>query len=1070
MAKQQRITAEDIKNAKIAKASAEAELKIWDDVLKKKGKISKADLKKIKNLETIKAKSQDILDIDKKQNVESDKAASKQNQKKIDLKEVKSIGKEILGIMQDQGESSAEQNLHAEVWAGVMKEVLQDTSKMGPIQKKYHATAKSGLAITKDIYAATADIGTAEFQSYDLSKQIAAAKKLGYTHTVDMLTLSQKINDANKRTHEQITAIGKEITKPFEKLDAVIRKLPFGDLLADIIGVKAMGDAMLKKFQGKVSEWRSGKGVAPGATPDVAKSQDKAGKWRMSKGQKGAGKFTSAPKDIGKEVGDEAGEEMGSGIVAKLKSKAGLIAKVLMIGIAIALALITKLFIGLLKNAIAMQKELGVGAGHAMDLGIATREAAAGSFIYGENLADVQARASILVTEWGIINQETKNSIVEANKLQRLYGVSTTAAAQIAAMMEATSTSTKDILLQDMQGQMAELQKEGIPVGKIMEEVASDTNFFAKHMKNGGKNVIKAAAFAKKLGMSMSTVSGAAEKLLDWETSINAEMEASVLLGREVNMEEARRLMFEGKHEEAMKAIIRQVGSEAEFNRMNVVQREALAEAAGVSVTDLTKMVAAEAKLGKLTSKERREQIKNAKVTKNIQAIWSKVVEIFQRLYKQFITPIAEYLMKILGFTGKIGDDLSKQKGVWKGIEKQVEKVFKWVSDIAYKFIDWFKKLGSVDGKFVSIELLLQNLWKKVVKVWDKFKGWLVTIGLIYAAIVLLPPIFAAMGAGGAAAGGGLAGLGTGLSALGGMAPLAAKGIGIIVLAMAGFALGIYLLAKAIEHGEKGFRIFFKVVGGFIIDVLGVLVDLIVRLAPHVVNLAAVVGGVLIDAFTIFKDLVIGIIEAISGLITGVFTSIYTTFEKFAEMGREGGLLSAALGIAAIGVALLGFGVGGGIGSIAGAIGDFFGGDPVKKFEKFGALGPSLTQTGEAMKTLTTSMQNFKDIGIRDMASATQELAKALVKLASASGKVNKAQRAVLRTQALKGFGQLVGLIKEDSPVGRQAGSAGGPTQADIDALRKAQSDTNILLMQIRDNANRNSQYQVIATEGLVEK
>jgi hypothetical protein len=632
--------------------------------------------------------------------------------------------------------------------------------------------------------------------------------------------------------------------------------------------------------------------------------------------------------------------------------------------LAVGVMAVGKHLIGIVKGAVAMQKELGVGAGFAMDLDLATREAAAGSFMYGESVEDVRARAGALVEEWGVINQETKKSITAANDLERMYGVSTTSAAQIAQMMESTSSSTKDVLLKDMAGEMKSIQKSGIPVGKVMEEVASDTDFFAGHMKDGGKNIIKAAAFAKKLGMSMSTISGASEKLLDFESSINAEMEASVLLGRSVNMERARELAFAGDLEGMQKEIMKQVGSEADFARMNVVQREALAEAAGLTLTDLSKMVAAEEKLMTMSAEDLAQQKQNQKVTNNIQKIWQAVVGVFQTLYQKFITPMGKKFMEIMSISGDMTGEFELGKDAIEALSAYIEPIFQWVSDTAKEFAVWVKELGTVKGEAFSIGQVFTSLKEKIIAIWDQWKGWLLIIGLIVAAIVVIPPILAYMAAGGAAAGGGLAGMGAGLSALGGMAPLAAKGIGIIVLAMLGFALGIYALSKAIEYGEKGFRMFFEVVGGFVLDVLGELVGLIVQLAPHVVNLASVVGGVLIDAFRIYKDLVIGIVEAISGLITGVFTSIYTTFEKFAAIGRDGGLGMAAIGILAIGAALAGFGGGSAVGGILSSIGNFFGGDPVKKFQRFAALGPGLTTTAQAMRLLTDSMEAFSDLSI----------------------------------------------------------------------------------------------------------
>ncbi len=365
-----------------------------------------------------------------------------------------------------------------------------------------------------------------------------------------------------------------------------------------------------------------------------------------------------------------------------------------------------------------------------------------------------------------------------------------------------------------------------------------------------------------------------------------------------------------------------------------------------------------------MSAKDLAKKKQNEQVTDNIQKIWQGIVKVFQSLYQQYITPMGKKFMEIMSISGDMTGEFEMGKDEIILLSAAIEPIFQWVSDTAKEFAVWVKELGTVKGEGFSIGQVFTSLKEKIVAIWDKLKGWLITAGLIYAAFVLLPPILAAMGAGGAAAGGGLVGLAAGLTALGTGAPVIAVGIGILVLAMIAFAIGLYALFKAIEYGEKGFRIFAEVVGGLLLDVLGVLVDLIIRLAPYVVDLAAIVGGVLIDAFTIFKDLVIGIIEAISGLITGVFTSIYTTFEKFAEMGREGGLGMAALGIIEIGAALAGFGAGSAVGGILSSIGNFFGGDPVKKFQRFAALGPGLTTTAQAMRLLTDSMEAFSDLSI----------------------------------------------------------------------------------------------------------
>ena len=89
----------------------------------------------------------------------------------------------------------------------------------------------------------------------------------------------------------------------------------------------------------------------------------------------------------------------------------------------------------------------------------------------------------------------------------------------------------------------------------------------------------------------MDAVASTAESLLDFETSIEKQMEASMLLGRQINTDRARQLALTGDHEGMMQEVLKQVGGEAEFNRLNVLQRKALAESVGQSVENLSRLV-----------------------------------------------------------------------------------------------------------------------------------------------------------------------------------------------------------------------------------------------------------------------------------------------------------------------------------------------------------------------------------------------------------------------------------------------------------------------------------------------
>ena len=77
---------------------------------------------------------------------------------------------------------------------------------------------------------------------------------------------------------------------------------------------------------------------------------------------------------------------------------------------------------------------------------------------------------------------------------------------------------------------------------KVLEDVAQNTEQFAAFAKDGGENILRAAVQARKLGISLDKVATIADGLLNFQDSLNKEIEASVMLGRDLNLQKAREL------------------------------------------------------------------------------------------------------------------------------------------------------------------------------------------------------------------------------------------------------------------------------------------------------------------------------------------------------------------------------------------------------------------------------------------------------------------------------------------------------------------------------------------------
>ena len=191
---------------------------------------------------------------------------------------------------------------------------------------------------------------------------------------------------------------------------------------------------------------------------------------------------------------------------------------------------------------------------------------------------------------FGDVNLATTENLVALGKQKRLLGISEADAIKLSkTFMDMTGSTFETAMnFQTVTGQMAEAN--GLRPGDVVKDLAQNTETFAEFAKDGGANLAKAAIQARKLGMSLSTTAKIADSLLDFESSIEKEMEASLMIGKQLNFNRARALALEGDIAGAAADIAAQVGGPEALNQMNVLQRRALADSIGVSVEELSKL------------------------------------------------------------------------------------------------------------------------------------------------------------------------------------------------------------------------------------------------------------------------------------------------------------------------------------------------------------------------------------------------------------------------------------------------------------------------------------------------
>ena len=229
------------------------------------------------------------------------------------------------------------------------------------------------------------------------------------------------------------------------------------------------------------------------------------------------------------------------------------------------------------KEAALIEGKLKLAQFNGLGLALTAEEIRASFAAIGENLG-------------GIDNATVKMTRNIANAAA-ISGTTADEFTRILSLQESISDLSREALISQTQQTAELIRQAGVAPSAIFKDIAANAEFFAQYAKDGGNNLIKASVQARKLGLNLSAVADISNNLLDFESSIEKQLEASVLLGRQINLDRARQLALAGDQEGLLKEVVAQVGGEAEFTRLNVIQRKALADSVGVNVEQLSRLV-----------------------------------------------------------------------------------------------------------------------------------------------------------------------------------------------------------------------------------------------------------------------------------------------------------------------------------------------------------------------------------------------------------------------------------------------------------------------------------------------
>ena len=366
-------------------------------------------------------------------------------------------------------------------------------------------------------------------------------------------------------------------------------------------------------------------------------------------------------------------------------------------------------------------KDMGISKHEAIELHHTATDLAGEMKLVGINSAEVAKGIKMTSEMMGGIdiasrlasgNEQAKQLVKDVTVLSEKFGLS---ADEIKSVQDLATMSGKS--MGQLTAEASTLNKGLMTSKESMKLLASIPKGVAVAFKGGTQELIKAAAKAKLLGMELGTVQGIGMGMLEIETSLEKEMEARVLTGKNLNFDAARYYALQGDTASLQDELLKQAGSLKDFQKMGPIQQKAMADAMNMTVEQMTTM---------LTNAE---NLKNLGIDQNkmtdLQSMNAE--ELNKELAKGGSKQYQDYVRNL----AKEKESEETKKKLADAVTKLQEKLAKMVTpliEIADKFLGILDSVGGLDVLLQGVGVILAviaTVWvaKKLVDGFNMVKG-----------------------------------------------------------------------------------------------------------------------------------------------------------------------------------------------------------------------------------------------------------------------------------------------------------------------------------------------------------
>jgi hypothetical protein len=328
-----------------------------------------------------------------------------------------------------------------------------------------------------------------------------------------------------------------------------------------------------------------------------------------------------------------------------------------------------------------------------------------------QNLLEVQTDLSNQLGVTNILSDEMLTTQIE---LKKIMGLSADEMGSLAQASIISGKGQKETVV-GIVGQVAGLkQATGISFNykQIIGEVTKLSGVLGLRFAKFPQALTKSAIVTKALGMDLAKVDQIAGSLLNFEESIQNQLEAQLITGKNINLSRAQQLALEGDTAGVAIELSKQFGTANEYLEMNRIQQESIAKAVGMTREDLADTLKNQEMLTKLSATDTKEAIKKLEALKAQGKTQEQLVGLLGEGAYQNLTALSAQ--------EKIAALIDKVKGAFQDFLTK-SGVVEWVTGLIHK-------LTSPD----NVKGLINTLKEGVAIIADVIQG--IAVSLIHLA------------------------------------------------------------------------------------------------------------------------------------------------------------------------------------------------------------------------------------------------------------------------------------------------------------------------------------------------